>query len=101
MRSPFMSKSAIALDNLTVNLSKTLPQKVILGERVNQTPLQIGCWALVAETTEDVPPHPAAIATDDRPLQAGRARCHNRGNFQQIAGHERQREDFSGFANTG
>jgi hypothetical protein len=101
VRSPFCSKSAIALDNLTVNLSKTLPQKSYPRLWVNQTPLQIGCWALVAETTEDVPPHPAAIATDDRSLQAGRARWHNRGNFQQIARHERQRADFSGFANTG
>jgi hypothetical protein len=61
-----MSKSAIALDNLTVKSSKTLAQKVILGERVNQTPLQIGCWALVAETTEDVPLHPIGCDSDRR-----------------------------------
>ena len=101
MRSPFCSKSAIGLDSLTVKLSKTVPQKSYPRLWVNQTPLQIGFWALVAETTENVPPHPAAIATDDRPLQAGLPRWHNRGNFQEIAGHERQRADFSGFANTG
>jgi len=49
-----------------LNYQKQSLKKVILGERVNQTPLQIGCWALVAETTEDVPPHPIGCDSDRR-----------------------------------
>lgn len=50
---------------LSVNRTPFL-KKIILEDAVNQTPLQIGCWALVAETTEDVPPHPIGCDSDQR-----------------------------------